>query len=217
MAIYKNNFFQTFYLYIGGKGSWQWDVRKQNNQSKGGWNGGGYGTGDIGGAAGGGGATNIRLINGNWNDQNSLESRILVAGGGGGSYRGTSISSDGGNGGGESGAITEKINDSSGQYDGLSFFQNFVEGSLGKGGTSTSKYFCGGGGGYMGGISGNRHSGGGSGYLGDIFIDGNTTISDHTGNGKAIITYIRSLFNTCKQKPFNSYFIITLIYCILIK
>ena len=34
----------------------------------------------------GGGATDIRLINGNWNEFNSLKSRIMVAAGGGGGY-----------------------------------------------------------------------------------------------------------------------------------
>lgn len=37
----------------------------------------------------GGGATDIRLINGNWDDINGLRSRIMVAGGGGGTSAGT--------------------------------------------------------------------------------------------------------------------------------
>lgn len=38
------------------------------------------------GEASGGGATDIRLINGDWNNFNSLQSRIIVAGGGGGGF-----------------------------------------------------------------------------------------------------------------------------------
>lgn len=62
---------------------------------------GGYSTVGIETGTNGGGATDIRLLNGNWNDFESLKSRIMVAGGGGGSYSRTSHSdySDGGQGG----------------------------------------------------------------------------------------------------------------------
>ncbi len=46
---------------------------------------GGYSTVGIETGTNGGGATDIRLLNGNWNDFESLKSRIMVAGGGGGS------------------------------------------------------------------------------------------------------------------------------------
>ena len=65
------------YVYVGGKGG--------NSSSStgavvtGGYNGGGYRYG----YKGGGGATDIRLISGKWNDSASLLSRIIVAGGGG--------------------------------------------------------------------------------------------------------------------------------------
>jgi len=75
-----------FYIFVGGKG---------NDGGKigiliptGGWNGGGNGsmgyndTEQTGGA--GGGATDIRITNGSWNDFNSLKSRIIVASGGAG-------------------------------------------------------------------------------------------------------------------------------------
>ena len=63
---------QKFYIYVGGKN---------------GYNGGGSPStqaypANIGGY--GGGATDIRLINGTWNNFESLKSRIMVAGGGGG-------------------------------------------------------------------------------------------------------------------------------------
>lgn len=70
---------QTIYVYVGCQGT----------NPTGGWNGGGdsldgiYPDGDSG---AGGGATDIRLSGGNWNDGSSLASRILVAGGGGGGW-----------------------------------------------------------------------------------------------------------------------------------
>ena len=72
---------QKFYIYVGGQS---------------GYNGGGSPStqaypANIGGY--GGGATDIRLINGTWNNFESLKSRIMVAGGGGGAggtaYTGT--------------------------------------------------------------------------------------------------------------------------------
>lgn len=55
----------------------------------GGYNGGGNGFDDPEGqaAGGGGGATDIRLISGNWDNFESLKSRIMVAAGGGGMSR----------------------------------------------------------------------------------------------------------------------------------
>lgn len=56
----------TFYIYVGGQ------------NAKGGWNGGGTTTFGN----GGGGATDIRLKEGEWNDEEGLKSRLMVAGGG---------------------------------------------------------------------------------------------------------------------------------------
>ncbi|MDR1881157.1 MAG: fimbrillin family protein [Prevotella sp.] len=65
---------QALYVYVGGMGSG--DI--------GGWNGGGsYGGGDSNNSRSGGGATDIRLLNSVWNNPDGLNSRILVAGGGG--------------------------------------------------------------------------------------------------------------------------------------
>ena len=73
-----------FYLYIGGKGT---DGNANQIAAKGGWNGGGLGgiDTDNDGSGGGGGSTDIRLSSGNWNDTDSLISRIIVAAGGSGS------------------------------------------------------------------------------------------------------------------------------------
>ena len=75
---------KTFFVYIGGKGA----DGVIGTSVAGGWNGGGSGDWDgdddeTGG--GGGGATDIRITNGAWDNFTSLLSRIMVAGGGGGS------------------------------------------------------------------------------------------------------------------------------------
>ena len=73
----------TLYLYVGEKGG----NAVSNAHSKGGYNGGGSGAWDEGDddtGGGGGGATDIRLTNGDWDNFNSLKSRIMVAAGAGG-------------------------------------------------------------------------------------------------------------------------------------
>jgi len=66
---------EVFYLYIGEKGT--------NNKISGGFNGGGS-TNSTGGKFGavGGSATDIRIVNGAWNNFESLKSRIMVSAGG---------------------------------------------------------------------------------------------------------------------------------------
>lgn len=69
----------TIYIYVGGQG---------DSYGHGGYNGGG----NVGVSEpinherndGGGGATDVRLVSGVWNDKTSLNSRIMVAAGGGG-------------------------------------------------------------------------------------------------------------------------------------
>ena len=89
--VYEKIFINTFYIYIGEAG-------RDNGIAT--YNGGGKGgyvvpyfeipnsvietTYDKYFGNSGGGASDIRLINGNWNDKSSLISRIMVAGGGGG-------------------------------------------------------------------------------------------------------------------------------------
>ena len=82
-GILRLNEGDIIYVYVGGKGT---DAVVGKN-SPGGWNGGGLGTWDNRDdetSGGGGGATDFRLVNGDWNDLNSLYSRIMVAGAGGG-------------------------------------------------------------------------------------------------------------------------------------
>lgn len=67
----------NIYIYIGGAGS--------DTDYSGSYNGGGIILdGQIIFGKNGGGSTDIRLIDGQWNDFNSLKSRIMVAAGGGG-------------------------------------------------------------------------------------------------------------------------------------
>ena len=67
---------QELYVYVGS----------MSTSATGGYNGGGngYGYENYGMGYGGGGATDIRVVSGNWNDAESLRSRIMVAAGGGG-------------------------------------------------------------------------------------------------------------------------------------
>jgi prepilin-type N-terminal cleavage/methylation domain-containing protein len=75
---------QKLYIYAGGKGT---EATSSSSNNGAGWNGGGSARmGDYGGyqiGRGGGGATDVRLVSGVWNDFNSLKSRIMVAGGAG--------------------------------------------------------------------------------------------------------------------------------------
>ena len=67
---------ETLYIYLGSNG------RVGANSV---FNGGGnYGSGNAG---SGGGATDFRLVTGAWNDDLSLDSRLMVAAGGGGAAR----------------------------------------------------------------------------------------------------------------------------------
>lgn len=89
---------EKLYLQVGSKGEDGekiYDLRRftafgyPSSGGKGGYNGGGDGMDDseLSAGGGGGGATDIRLVSGNWDDFDSLKSRIMVAGGGGGMSR----------------------------------------------------------------------------------------------------------------------------------
>ena len=148
---------QIFYIYIGGKGEDQYDIYK--NRSLGGFNGGGAGGIDLHdtkngeSSAGGGGATDVRLILGQ--DLESWKSRIIVAAGGGGAVSTDNIR-------------IEKNRYYQGGHGGKLQGNSYLEAT--KGGTQTSGFFGygqdgldisnkkggstgGGGGGYYGGTS----------------------------------------------------------------
>ena len=169
---------ETVYIYVGGKGT-----IGNSGVIPGGYNGGG--NGGIGTsknyAGSGGGATDIRLVGGDWNDAEGLESRVIVAGGGGGSgsyYQGLTGNYSGGAGGGLNGAngITgnsgNPIGTGATQTSGGKSTQNGITiGAFGKGGDglkSTSSAGAGGGGYYGGGGSYCAGGGGGSGFIGSL-------------------------------------------------
>ena len=82
---YSYGYFDTtktkkLYVYVGGKGG-----NRARSFTGGGWNGGGQAAGGSKNRDGdGGGASDVRTIGGPWYNYNSLRSRIIVAGGGGG-------------------------------------------------------------------------------------------------------------------------------------
>jgi hypothetical protein len=187
-----------FYIFVGGKG---------NDGGKigiliptGGWNGGGNGsmgyndTEQTGGA--GGGSTDIRLEKGNWNNFNSLKSRILVASAGAGtqSYVTHGIIPSGGGINGYGGTASKESNNIRFATGGSQNSGGISSGGIisQSGPTGSSGYGTNGGFGY-GGASNVRHGGGGgSGFYGgggggwvDFLVasggSGSSFISGHTG------------------------------------
>ena len=168
------------YVYVGGKGN------SYDTSIQGGYNGGGNST-KTSTSSGhtGGGATDIRLVNGTWNNFDSLKSRIIVAAGGGGT---------GGSGGGLQG------------YDGdLKTYQYYAYAGKGAtqiaGGTAPTKHSCartngtagsfgqGGTGGASGsGTENGGGSGGGSGYYGGSGASGLCNGSFAGGGGSSFIS-----------------------------
>ena len=168
---------KKLYLYVGGAGE-----KLVSSFGGGGYNGGGAAdvSGNIGyyDRFGGGGATDLRLTSGNWNDFNSLKSRIMVAGGGG------SHSYGGDAGGTAGGLIGYSYNDISGysgsggtqNLGGTTIYSNLFEGQAKNGGFGYGgdgySYASGGGSGYYGGGGGTRDYQDGSGGGGSSFISG---------------------------------------------
>ncbi|HBG2772416.1 TPA: glycine-rich protein [Clostridioides difficile] len=192
------------YLYVGKDGKKGYD-----------FNGAGYGNG-----ASGGGATDIRLVGGTWDNELGLLSRIIVAGGGGG----TADTYRGGNGGGLKGMPGRGWNGA--PYHGGTQFEGgksalddgSCDGSFGKGATPKNPSTqSAGGGGWFGGSctdSSGKGSGGGSGYVltkdsykppgytptSEYYFDnvvmitgGNTTVVDNYSDGRAKITLLQAL------------------------
>ena len=90
---------EQLYFYVGGQGA---SCSQSTNNNSAGYNGGGEaGCGETYPGYGGGGATDVRLVNGEWNDTESLISRRMVAAGGGGGVERNSLK--GGAGGAENG------------------------------------------------------------------------------------------------------------------
>ena len=182
---------ETIYIYIGQRGdtSRTWK-----------FNGGGYG-GLVVGSYSGGGATDIRLTSGAWDDITSLKSRIMVAAGGGGAGGSDNVDYSNAGQGGYGGTLTglngtyysghgdmsqygRGGSQTAGGITGTNVFNGTgtpYAGSFGKGGqndsTSSKAGAGGGGGGYYGGgaggATGSNGSGNGAGG-GSSFISGYT-------------------------------------------
>ena len=174
---------QKIYVYVGEEGT------QQKNEL--GFNGGGAGNNTYGHSGSGGGATDIRLENGNWDNFSSLKTRIMVAAGGGAPY-GYGYSGTGGAAGGLNGykgtvgTITGNVEgheggigatQTSGGTGGAGTNTNGHgpgnPGGFGIGGSNTYTYGSGAGSGYYGGGSGGANPGqGGAAGGGSSFISG---------------------------------------------
>ena len=180
-----------FYVYVGG-------VKTAFNAAT-----------NITGEAGSGGATDIRLVKGIWNDVDSLRSRIMVAGGAGGSYHDNSAA-----GGSSAGGLTNyPVSHASHpvylatQTQGGAAGKTGTAGGFGYGGTNTNAVYNNGAGGYFGGGSGPAGGGGTS------FISGHTGcvavseegLTPRTGTGgAACVTETND--NLCSIHYSNLYF-----------
>ena len=197
---------QSFYLYIGGQGT---DQTTQQPLT-GGWNGGGSSNSDRG---SGGGSTDIRT-------SDKLDSRILVAGGGGGAHRNVTYPCQNGGSGGGSEGQQGKYQDTGIPCYGIQ--SDCVGGNTSsKGkfgyGDSTTTTGAGGGGYWGGGSAGRSGSSGGSGYA--------KTISNkkfriyyytyegilNNGSGYASFSILNYMHNTKTYQQSGIYFILTLI------
>ena len=171
----------------------------------------------------GGGATDFRLNPGNWDE--NFDSRIIVAGGGGGAYQdGVSLYFDGGRGGGITGETGTNegtsISPVGTQEDGKTGGKgDFKEGHFGY--SAGQQYGSGGSGYYGGGTADRSGGGGGSGYAGGVLSYHNflnhTEFSANEGPGKAKITVIqifRKRIKTCitSTSKINIYLYIVYIY-----
>ena len=202
-----------------------------------GWNGGGAGTSKANSDGlqtgyGGGGATDIRLVSGDWNDFTSLKSRIMVAGAGGATgywiHDVTQCGIAGYGGGISGGGGTDSQSDRGTYYSGSGASQtdggnaNSTEsglnasgvnkGGFGYGGTNgyTVLGGCAGGGGYYGGGASNRaHGGGGggssfiSGYTGCNAVGSNATADDRHHTGQPN-HYSGLVFSNTEMKAGNA-------------
>ena len=188
ISLNKND---KLYIYVGGAGQ---AIGKGSGGA--GWNGGGQGINvhdSNNRSSGGGGATDIRLSSGAWNDTTGLRSRIMVAAGAGGA----SNYGNGGAGGGLIG-IRDVARNGYSQYNGGGGTQTSggtvtnggygaTNGSFGAGSIGSS-IGGGGGGGYYGGAGGVRSSpqdgpgGGGSSFIsGHNGCNAITSSGTHTG------------------------------------
>lgn len=191
-GVIKLNKGDKLYAYVGSMGP-----SNETTTNVGGYNGGGYSGNKSGtNSYGGGGATDIRISNGLWNDTTGLNNRIMVAAGGAGTT--SSLTTNAGDGGGLIGGNGTSSNSTynkstylpigSGQSAaGFAYGTTARAGSFGYAYQSNTSFWGGGGGGgYYGGGNGNGTTGAGgssfiSGYAGVNAITSSTDRT-HTNN-----------------------------------
>ena len=180
---------EKVYIYVGEKGY----NGSASNPATDTFNGGGSGGNAYQGGGSGGGATDIRLVNGYWNDTMGLRSRIMVAAGGAGASNYTNAAV-----GGYGGALTGGagiLNSGSASHTlatggtqtagGKGAANNGGAGIFGIGGNSEAGHGSGGGGGYYGGGGGGYiNSGVSSGAGGSSFISGHNGCNAIDSTGK---------------------------------
>lgn len=165
----------TLYVYVGGSGTTFNCCTSQGNLTK------------------SGGATDVRLINGEWNDATSLNSRIMVAGGGGTSYRDNSA--QGGSNAGGLSSYKATVGNSWISYPSdqtsSGTATSGTKGGFGYGGVKGNDIYSSGAGGYWGGSAGPGGAGGSSfisGHTGCVAISSQTSTSPRTGTNGASCT-----------------------------
>jgi hypothetical protein len=221
---------QTFYVYVGEFGGHTFRISDEREATRA-WNGGGAGYhinfSDYTNYAGGG-ATDIRLTAGNWDDGAGLNSRIMVAAGGGGVCHG----GFGGYGGGLTGGKGVTYQDVN-HPDYLNHIYAGVEcpglggtqsgggaagahawpspsnstfppspGVFGKGGDGNKHYGGGGGGGYYGGGgSGTSYLSMGGGGGGSSYISGYSGCANHSSGLRFTSTVMHAGDSTTQPQP----------------
>lgn len=165
----------TLYVYVGGSGTTFNCCTSQGNLTK------------------SGGATDVRLINGEWNNATSLNSRIMVAGGGGTSYRDNSA--QGGSNAGGLSSYKATVGNSWISYPSNQTSSGTAtsgtKGGFGYGGVNGKDGYSSGAGGYWGGSAGPGGAGGSSfisGHTGCVAITSQTSTSPRTGTNGASCT-----------------------------
>ena len=185
----------NLYFFVGGEGP-----SNQTVTNVGGYNGGGY-SGNNGGSYsyGGGGATDVRLVNSTWNNAQSLRSRIMVAGGGGGTFSidtYTKIPGVGGNvnGGDADGSFSAAVPGGGKQTGPGTAVRTANQGLFGQAAQAYADGFGGGGGGgYWGGSMGYGRAGGGgssyiSGYQGCVAVISEDSNSPRLNSANTVCT-----------------------------
>ena len=186
----------NLYVFVGSKGGDGTNDVVGTAGYNGGGSGGNHCSNTVINGHGGGGATDVRLVGGNWNDTQGLRSRIMVAAGGGGGYHWDA----GGAAGGLTGYNTAANKIQVATQTSSSFGIGQTGGSKSSFDNQGAEGNCGGGGGYYGGgastQTGSYSNAGGGG--GSSFISGhngcNAIAQDgsHTGNSTHYSNYVFS-------------------------